>query len=160
MATSQARFTMEVSKGPKPRGWKKKKGKGIKETNREQQEFQDRKSGRELAVEQAKKQGKPLEEVNRLRGKRVSKPKGGSKKKTPAGPKIKSTSKSIKATAAKTSKTPAKKSSKKSTTSSKKTVAVRKPRTYSEHPEAIRSRQRRAIARAAKQAEQKPSRKK
>jgi hypothetical protein len=147
MATSNVRVKLDVAKGYNAKGRKgktKKKGKGIKETNRQLAQEQESKSARELQAEQAKKQGRDQKEIQRIRGRRVKKPASRAKAvKINQGPKIVNVSKSKKGRSLFGSKGPKKtttKKSKNSSTGSKKSVAKSKPREYSQTPAAIRKR--------------------
>ena len=141
-----ARIILQTSKPPKNKKGKQKSdnGRPIKQKDKAEQQVEDTKSARELAVQNAKKQGASLKEQLRIAGKTkatIPKPKG---KAASTGAKIKKGGSSR-----------SKKSTKKTTTTTKKVVAKKKPRTYSTNPEAIRSRERRA--KAKKEAEAKAS---
>lgn len=120
------------TKKPSKRRKKTVSGKPIKEKDNKQAAAEEKLSARELAVNQAKKQGASIDEQNRLKGrnpKRTRKPKG---KALPKGGAKVQTSRLF---------GKSRKKSKKSTTKTKKAVAKSKPRTYSNSPSAVRSRQ-------------------
>lgn len=140
----KASLRLETAKAydtPKVKKVRRRNGQGVKVTRREEAQAQESKSARELAEQNAKKQGASVKELQRIAGKTQAtkpKPKG---KPASTGAKIKkggTTKRSI------FGKSTRKKSTKKSSTTTKKVVAKKKPRSYSTNPEAVRSRQRRA----------------
>lgn len=137
----QAKLVLGTSKPRKSKKKRSKAGAPMKQKDKEEQAVEEKKSARELAEMNAKKQGASIAEQQRIAGKTKAtkpKPKG---KPASTGAKIKKGGTTKRSMFGKSTR---KKSTKKSSTTTKKVVAKRKPRSYSTNPQAVRSRERRA----------------